>query len=708
MQPGTANRLANDRKVAGRRMRLEGAGVTGGDEITPLHVRSGYSFLRGAAPPERLIGHARRMGLTHLALTDVDGLYGATFFAKEAVAAGIRPIIGAELRCGSSGAVLLVVSDKGYENLCRLITRKHRGEQYSIEWAAADLAELAGGLHVITEDTCLAGALLAGGGCSRRLWLGIDPATQDRAAVRRLADFSRRFSVPLVATAKAMFPEAGDLEVVRLLEAIRTRSTCDAVKAEQLPSPRAFLRSSRSLARELAEFPEAQANNRRVAEECGAYRFLPRKTVLPAWRSTDGISPVEELARLCGLGLRRRYGANVPDGAEARLRRELRMIDRKGFSTYFLIVRDIVRYARARGAPVAARGSGASSLAAYLLDITNVCPLTFNIPFERFLNENRTDMPDLDIDFCWRIRDEIIDHVFHRYGKDRTAMVCMHNTFRERSAFRETARALGRHDGDISRMIAGGGCENLSDKSGDTPETRRIRRMACRLLGLPHNISVHPGGVVIAPKPIDRYTPVERAAKGVMVTQYDKRGVADAGLVKLDLLGNRSLSTIRFTCDLIGRRHGVRIDVESLPAADEAVVDLLRRADTVGCNQIESPAMRRLLRAIRPEGPRDLMQALALIRPGAASMGMKDTFIRRRLGLEATPQSFGGIDQVLGDTFGVMLYEDDVMTAAAALMGTSPAEGDSFRRAIQKCRSDADRAELSCRFLERCRQNGVD
>ena len=224
---------------------------------------------------------------------------------------------------------------------------------------------------------------------------------------------------------------------------------------------------------------------------------------------------------------------------------------------------------------------------------------------------------------------------------------------------------------------------------------------------MPHNLSVHPGGVVITPKPIDRYAPVQTAAKGVPIVQFDKDGVEDAGLVKLDLLGNRSLSTIRYTCDLVHSSHGRRIELESLPPHDAATLRTLQTAATVGCNQIESPAMRHLLRAMQPEGVEDLMQALALIRPGAASIGMKDTFIRRHRGLEPIPPGHPAVDRLLKETVGVMLYEDDVMRVAAALLGVPLAAADRFRKAVQKCRDDDPRRELSERFLAACRRRSV-
>ncbi|MCY2928102.1 MAG: DNA polymerase III subunit alpha [Planctomycetota bacterium] len=402
---------------------------------------------------------------------------------------------------------------------------------------------------------------------------------------------------------------------------------------------------------------------------------------------------------LCRAGALRRYPAGPPEGFEARLERELSLIERKNFTGYFLVVWDIVQFARRRSAPVAGRGSGASSLVAYLLGITNVCPLAHRIPFERFLNEGRQDYPDLDVDFCWRIRDEVLDYALARWGGGRAAMVCTHGMFQTASAIRETAKAFGMSDEQISTVV----------KEGEWEDGRgsQIVELARWIEGLLHTISVHPGGIVIAPEGVDAHSPLQPAAKGVNVTQYDKDGVEAVGLVKIDLLGNRSLSTIRAATDLVAARTGERLDIESLPAGDGPTIAMLQAGDTVGCNQLESPAMRSLLRAIRPAGTADLMKALALIRPGAASLGMKDAFIRRHRGLEPVPPIDPRVDAVLADTHGVMLYEDDVMQTAAALLGVEPARADRFRKAVQKCRDDADRLALSREFLAGCRAAGV-
>jgi len=722
-------------------------------------------------PPERLVAAAAEMGHGHLALTDVNNLCAAPRFWKLAGEAGLRPIIGAEIRvegahdyppcslkraglntglpvpgsavsspgCGlpvpgsavsSPGSgfqvpgsavsspnsgfqvpgsavssalsfVALVESDAGYENLCRLLTRVHCDEALSASAGVAALAEMCQGLCLLVDDAASAEAMLDAGIPAGQMFLAVDPAAQTDRQLGRLLRLADERGAPIAAAGKALFAAPGDHELARLLAAIRLGRTIDDVPAGEAPPRGAYLRTGRELAGRLAgaSLEQAVAGNRRIVERCEAFRLLPRPSVFPSFEPPDGSDARGFLRKLCRDGIARRYGQS-DEATDRRLAAELELIERRGLAEYFLVVWDIVQYARRRNAPVAGRGSGASSLVAYLLGITNVCPLALGIPFERFLNERRTDFPDLDVDFCWRLRDEVIDYALARWGGGRSAMVCTHNMFQERSAFREAAKALGLSDEQITRLRPQDG--SLDGRFG------RAGSLARGLVGLLHNLSVHPGGIVIAPRGIDRHSPVQPSLKGVRITQYDKDGVEDIGLVKLDLLGNRSLSTIRCACDLIAANRGQVVDIERLPARDGATARLLRSADTVGCNQIESPAMRHLLLALGPDGAAELMQALALIRPGAASIGMKEQFVLRSRGMSAAPPSIPAVDAILAKTHGVMLYEDDVMLVAAAMMNTGLAEGDRFRKAVQKCRDDAGRLELSRQFLSRCAANGID
>jgi DNA-directed DNA polymerase III PolC len=696
--------------------------------LSILHAWTGYSLCRGAAGPQKLVARAAAAGYAGVALTDVNGLYGVTIFYPLARQAGLNPIIGAELSDGRSSVVALVADRVGYENLCQAITREiancastplstlspskgrlpianceeaHPSSICNLQSAICNPDASLAGLQLVTEDADLAASLLAGGMPREQVWLELDPASQPRSLVARLTAAAEALGIELVATGRTLMVEAEDRDVARVLTAIRLGKTVESIEEQDLPPAGAVLRSPSALERQLAEWPRALENNRRLAEQC-RYALLPQRPVFPDYNCPPGVPAREHLRRLCEQGARWRYGRISP-AVRGRLEKELRLIEAKGFSEYFLVVRDIVLYARGRNAPTAGRGSGASSLVAYVLGITNVCPLAFEIPFERFLHEGREDFPDLDLDFCWRIRDDVINYAFGRWGADHVAMVCTHNTFQPRSAFRETAKAYGLSDDQISRLLKRG--DEAGHHAGD------IARLAERLVGLPHLLSVHPGGIVIGRKPIDHYVPLEMAAKGVRITQYDKDGVEAIGLVKLDLLGNRSISTIAEACRVVNvsaENGNSPISVDTMPPDDPATFALLRDADTIGCNQLESPAMRHLLRAMAPTRQQDIMKALALIRPGAASIGMKDAFIRRQRGLEKTPPSDPRIDPILGQTHGVMLYEDDVMLVAAALLGDTLSQADRFRKAVQKCRDDAQRLALSREFLSRCAANGVD
>ncbi|HEU4334844.1 MAG TPA: DNA polymerase III subunit alpha, partial [Candidatus Eisenbacteria bacterium] len=548
-----------------------------------------------------------------------------------------------------------------------------------------------------------------------RLWLeSVRPARS--ATVERDVLLS---GLPLVASSDVHFATPAEFRTHRVLAAIRENTvlqrlgpTCD---------PGHHLRDLRAL---FADVPQALANNERIAADA-AWSFLPTTTVFPRHGAPPGT-----LRLLCEAGAARRYPGGAPPGMQERLDRELAVIGKLGFEDYFLVVRDIVDYARSRGAPVAGRGSGASSLVAYVLGLTNVCPLRYGLQFERFLHEGRTDWPDLDLDFCWRTRDDVINHVFERFGRERVAMVSSHLTFQARGAFREAAKAHGLSDAQVAQVRDALpphheeelGAPALSEgrsaaRVEGLPSRFRSRLPvepdrfdailadARRILGAPSHLSVHPGGVVITPGPIERHAALQRAEKGVVITQPDKDGVEALGLVKIDLLGNRAVSTIREAVEVVASLDGYRLDPEAVPDGDPATVELLASGRTIGVNQLESPAMRHLLRQMRPRGLADVMQALALIRPGAAGDGMKDAFVRRRRGLE-----FSSVDprlqETLGPTHGVMLYEDDLMLVASALAGMPFAEGDRFRRTLQKA-PPAEREAVGRRFLARCAAAGT-
>ncbi len=730
-----------------------------GGAFVPLRVRSHGSLLRGTASPAALIGRALELGYGALALTDRDNLYLAVSFYRAARAEGLAPLLGAEMTPppgeSAGGALLVALDRRGYANLCALLTARHLEPRFDL---ARALAETHDGLHVVVESPGLAAALVTAGvppacgagwsaGRERTrgpggLWMGVRGLPRERGALRERLATARHLGLPLVATGDVVMLGPDDWETHRvavtaaageLLE--RMPPAAFAARAAWLAGPEEWARRVRAVcagasAPEAAE--EALANNRILASRCRleiemGVPIFP-KTPHPA---RDGGEPEPGpvwLRRLAEAGLARRYGRGAR-AARARLAEELGLIERLGFTDYFLLVAEIVEFARARGIPSVGRGSGASSMVAYVLGITNVDPLRHGLCFERFLHPRRRDCPDLDIDLCWQRRDEVIAHVYETYGRDRVAMIATHATLGARSAFRETAKALGVANARVNALakrIPRQLEAPYLDRLLALPEARAIDwrepplaqalALAERLDGAPRHLSVHCGGVVVADRPLTWYVPLERAAKDVVVTQFEMRAIEQIGLVKMDLLGNRALSTIGECVRLARRRFPPAPEGAPLPAAlaverlaedEPATAARVAAGDTLNCFQLESPAMRHLLRMLGARTLEETIAAVALVRPGPAESGMKQAYCRRHRGLEPDTFHHERLVPVLGATHGVMLYEEDVMRVAAALAGLSLAEGDDLRRAIGAARADEEFRALERGFVAQAARQGV-
>jgi len=714
-----------------------------GAPFVPLHLQSHFSLLHGTISLDELVGQLARLGYDSAALVDRDNLYGAAFFQEAARAAKIHPITGAEVTAlpgegvgraqgGDMGesrgggarelpggaadrAVLLARDESGYGNVCRIVSARKLDPEFDL---AAAIAADSRGLFVMVESEGLAEALrqnIAPGS----LWMEIPLSIGPRSfAFRR--EVARRLGIGLVAGGAIGIGAPGDRIFQKVVAAIRTNDLADRVAPADLVPPDGYLRPPGDAAALLKEVPEAVSNTRVIAEACDL-DLVRTKPIFPVCPLPAGETPYSYLHHLAQEGLRRRYGTAITPVITARLQKELDTIHRTGFSEYFVVVGDLVRFARSREIPVVGRGSGASSLVAYLLGITSVDPIAYRLYFERFLNSLRDDWPDLDVDLCWRGRDEVIEYAYDTFGRDRVAMISTHNHYHCRSAFRDTARAFGvptevvdrvsrRIPREIDEPLPShfGHSQLLREYPRDQEPYRAVLQFAERLRGAPRHLGIHCGGIVIGDRPLDRLTGLEEATKGIVVTQYEMRSIKRIGLIKIDLLGNRAISTIRETVSLIRETRGERIDMDAIGDDDPKTGDLLRSGQTLGCFQIESPGMRNLLRMIGTSDMGRTIAAHSLIRPGPASSGMKERYVRRIRGLEPVTYPHPDLEDLLSETLGVPLYQEDVMSVASRITGISLEEGDLLRRRIGEAKEEESMRALTNTFLALAVQRGVD
>jgi DNA-directed DNA polymerase III PolC len=708
-----------------------------------LQVRSHYSMMRGASGLEDLCRAARERGMQALAVTDRNGLYGAVRFWEIACAMGLRPILGAEVdaadaRRAAAGdrATLLVKSREGYANLCRILTRRHLDPVFSPARVLADRAASEGIVVLASSPVVLEMVREGRGRSDLHLALGSSAAPSGGGGLQRLAA-ARRLGLTPVAVNDVHFLDARDYELHRLLRAIDLNTTRDRVPPEELASPQSWLKRPAEMERAFPHCPEAVAATGRVARDCAladppwGELVFPRHADLAAAAGREatgggaGRAPHDAFALLrarCEEGARRRYGAVTP-AVRARLDRELAVIRDKGFADYFLVVQEIVD----RSPRTCGRGSGAASIVSYCLGITHVEPIRHDLYFERFLNPGRVDPPDIDVDFCWDERDAVIDWVCGAFGEQRVAMIANHVTFRARAAVREVAKVYGLPEQEIARVTGRlshhWGADTAAEATrrhplfrGDDMSAARggllgrppwpeILAWASRLDGAPRHLSVHCGGVVIAPDGIDRHVPVQRAAKGVRVIQWEKDQAEAAGLVKIDLLGNRSLSVIRDACAAVREGGGPELRYGSFdPIDDPRTQELIRDGDTMGVFYVESPAMRQLQQKTRRGDFEHLVIHSSIIRP-AANDYIREYVRRLRGGTYASLHPI--LDEVLSGTYGIMCYQEDVARVAIRMAGFTDAEADGLRKVLSKKWAGRRVEDYGRRFAEGARRREI-
>jgi len=682
----------------------------------PLRVRSYYSLLQGTSSPAALCRLAKELGYSGLAMTDRDNLYGLWDFLKGCRREGLRPIIGAEVSEPGSNKIItcLIQNKEGYAGLCSLLTKRHMDKTFKL---AGDVAPLASGLRILCHDPELLRHYKDQG-----VQVAADLGARPTALGRTLRAFAVDHGLAAVTTIDSDMGRENERQLSYLLQAIREGSSLSRVMQCRTTGAINRLAEKEVYRERFAVWPEVVTATEKLEADC-TFAGPEFGIVMPPWRDGEGLQPASVLREKAYLGAQRRYGDDLGEPVIERLEHELKVINDMGFSAYFLVVRDIVHRKGADGKRkkrrICGRGSGAASLVAYCLDITNVCPIKYNLYFERFLNPGRTDPPDIDIDFSWDERDEVLADVLRDY-QGHAAMVCNHVFFQPRMAIRETAKTFGLPEGEISRLTKripwtpGSGAESLEQCLRSLPALRdqdlsapwpEVLQLAEKLIGVPRYLSVHPGGVVITPKPICHYVPVERATKGVPIIQWEKDGAEEAGLVKIDLLGNRSLGVIR-DCIAAVREGGGHLDEltwqpEDDPATKMSVAD----GATMGCFYIESPAMRLLEKKAGTGDFEQLVIQSSIIRPAANEFVRE--YVRRLHGGSWQPLC-PEIGDVLDDTFGLMVYQEDVSKVAVALAGFSHSDADGLRKVMSKKDKVLRLKHYKTMFLSGCRRRHVD
>jgi error-prone DNA polymerase len=700
-----------------------------GAPLVHLDVRSCFSLKEGAFTPEQLAHAAAASDMHAVAITDRDGLYGAARFVAACAKEGVTPILGASLTVRTSGGrggrggggrggrrdthvVLLATDDAGYANLCRLITDAHMLGERGDPWVASEqICAHAGGLLALLGPRSQAGRTATAGRVDAaaraaaplreafgadRLFIAVEHRVESRSGgeIRAMLRLAERLAVGAVATNAVRYLVPQDAFVADALECMR-RIVPVASDHIARTNAEGWLKPAREMRQLFAERPELCDATLEIAERCtfdlslGRVHFPDFPT--PAGRSADAV-----LAERCWRGVHDR-GMREDERLRARLHLELSLIRRMGYAAYFLTVADIVADVKAMGIRCACRGSAAGSLVCYLTGVSDVDALRHDLSFERFMNPMRRDLPDIDIDVESARREDVYDMVLSRHGDDRAGCVAMIDTYRARSAVREVGKALGLPDvevGVVAKAFPHISARNIREALANLPELQGLNlgagqleqlfRVAERLDGFPRHIALHPCGIVLSSHDLVTRVPLERSANGHRMIQADKDDVELLGYLKLDVLGVRMLSSMRHALDEIARTTGEKIDLDRIPLDDEPTYELIRRSDTLGCFQIESPGQRELLQKLQPTRWEDLIVDISLFRPGPVKSDMITPYLRRRAGMERPAYAHPDLRPALQETFGVIVFHEQVIRTLAAVAGYDETYADHIRRHLHR------------------------
>ncbi|MEK9170828.1 MAG: DNA polymerase III subunit alpha, partial [Patescibacteria group bacterium] len=710
-------------------------------KFTHLHAHSHYSLLDGLAKIDDLLNRTKELGMEALALTDHGTLYGAVEFFQKAKKAGIKPIIGCEIYVAAGNMTdktpgantkrfhltILVKNKTGYKNLVRLITKAHlegfyykpRVDKNLLKQHADGLICLSGCLyaeipHLIssnhTEKAEEAAREYQNIFGKDNFFIEIQShfrKTDSNNLYSNIIELSKKLEIPLIATNDIHYILKEDENYHDVLLAIGTGNKISDPHRLSLKGIDLSFKSAEEMAELFSETPEAISNTQKIVDAVN-FEFEFGISQFPYFKLPENITAENYLELLAAEGLKKRFGFNSLDEAPKelsdRFKFELGTIQKTEFASYILIVWDIVNWAKNQGIAVGpGRGSAAGSLISYLIGITNIDPIKYDLLFERFLNPDRLAPPDIDLDFADHRRNEILEYISKKYGREHVAQIITFGTMAARAAIRDAGRALGfdySFCDKIAKLVPFGPGVTLEKainliselkQAVDTdPQARQLIQAAKKLEGVARHASTHACGIVITKNSITEYMPLQWAVKSngkkgeeqALVTQYDMRSVEALGLLKMDILGLRNLTTIEKTLELIEKNYGRKIDIYTIPLDDEKAFDILRKADTVGVFQLESPGMRRYLKELKPTELEDIIVMVALFRPGP--MDLIPSYILRKHGKEKVSYPHPKLEPILKKTYGIVIYQEQLMQIANQLAGFTLAEVDILRKAVGK------------------------
>jgi len=699
-------------------------------DFVHLHLHSQYSLLDGACKIDELLEVAREYRMPAVAITDHGNIFGAIDFYIRAMKAGVKPIIGCEMylaprsRFDKTGGLkqeklqhitLLVRNEEGYRNLIKLVSLgylegfyyKPRIDKHLLSQHTKGLIGLSGCMQSELNQSLREGNIdkakeslkfykeIFEPGCFY-VELQQQFLPDQERLIRQAVKLAKEMDIPCVATNDVHYLRKEYSFAHDVLLAIQTQTTIEDPQRLRLGSDQFYFKSPEEMKELFSELPQAITNTIAIAERCNLELEF-NKIHLPRFQPPEGYTQEEYLRKLCYENLERKY-PHPSQEVKHRIEYELSVINKLGFTSYFLIVWDFVRFAKSKGIPVGpGRGSAAGSIVSYLLGITTIDPLKYGLLFERFLNPDRVSLPDIDIDFCYERRQEVIDYVIDKYGENNVAQIITFGRMQARAVVRDVARALNipYQDADrIAKLIPSDLGMDLNRAVQLEPELRNLIErddkvknlieVAKVLEGLSRHVSIHAAGVVISDRPLMELIPLYKTPDGEIVTGYDMDSIDKVGLMKMDFLGLKTLTMIEECKKIIARTRNIELDIEDINLDDAPTYEMLSNGDSTGVFQLESSGMRSLLTRLRPQKFEDLIAILALYRPGPLGSGMVDDFIRRRNGKIKVQYEHPILEPILKETYGIILYQEQAMQIASALSGFSMAEADMLRRAMGK------------------------